>query len=291
MAVNVCLESIMSTHPSIFSETTLTPTSNPSHKPSIEEQTDPETLAPTVCADDLTYISPIADGATCAFFEQASCECMRWGTVLERTQLQELFDRCPKSCGVECGYVIEDVPTQSPTRGGCSDNPDYRFPFFTGAGCSFFSKTSLTCEQLGSTYPQHYEDLLQNCPISCDAPCPDDVSPPTPAPYSCVDDDSYVNPITNNGGCDFYSTLGSCENIPVQYRDEAIRRCPLTCNACDSACQDNPSYVSPLNDAWGCDMFANNGFTCSDFENMFDTPNDFNNLFSNCPATCGVCNG
>jgi hypothetical protein len=85
----------------------------PSYQPSVNpssstEPTDSDCEFPprdpikdlTPCVDDPTYITPFGGDCGCELFQGTDCNA--WGALLDEGQLQEVWERCPVSCGVIC---------------------------------------------------------------------------------------------------------------------------------------------------------------------------------------------
>jgi len=115
--------------------------SNPTHSHSLTVSS-----KPSICVDDNEYRSPINPRFGCELY--CGTDCLQWGSLLNFTQLQEVFTRCPDSCKVPCGYTlppsymslpssapsISNIPTQQPSpqlsfvpsNGVTSASPSYR---------------------------------------------------------------------------------------------------------------------------------------------------------------------
>jgi len=52
------------------------------------------------CVDDPTYITPFGGDCGCELFQGTDCNA--WGALLDNKQLEEVWTRCPVSCGVLC---------------------------------------------------------------------------------------------------------------------------------------------------------------------------------------------
>lgn len=53
-----------------------------------------------VCVDDPSYVAPFGGDCGCELFEGTDCNA--WSALLDEQQLNEVWERCPVSCGVTC---------------------------------------------------------------------------------------------------------------------------------------------------------------------------------------------
>ena len=60
--------------------------------------------SPTQCSDDVDYVVPFNSNVGCELYNNTDCTI--WGALLTGVQLQDVFTRCPISCGLPCRYVI-----------------------------------------------------------------------------------------------------------------------------------------------------------------------------------------
>jgi len=204
------------------------------------------TLEHRGCSDDTSYNSPIAPNTPCDFFKHANCECSAWSALLTLSELQDLYTKCPDSCGfVQCDYVVPNLPTISPTLPSptasptkapetCIDDPTYLFPFNQKYGCQIFANSPLTCQQFGAILtPDQVQEAMDRCPLSCDVPCGDDT--PTANPTICEDDESYISPIHLTYGCKLYCETDCNKWAPLLNATElqdVLSSCPLSCGLC-----------------------------------------------------------
>jgi len=68
--------------------------------PQIHPSLKPGSIASHVCVDDETYRSPINENFGCEVY--CGTDCAQWDNILNITELQEIFDRCPVTCHVPC---------------------------------------------------------------------------------------------------------------------------------------------------------------------------------------------
>lgn len=228
---------------------------------------------PTDCYDDRSYTSPLDPNKRCEDFE----DCFSYRDRLTLDQYQELLLRCPMTCKVGCNY---QVLTDAPTISSSPSNVQSQRPTFGEFG------DPNTMEPTPST------------------PSPTNAREPTSRPNdnSCQDDPSYRTPV---GGytCQIFQIFTSCEkaNLSIEYKQEAMRRCPISCNApcqelssspsispSQTSCEDDPSYALPiamLVDK-GCSIFL--GQDCYYYEAIF-TEAFYLDLINRCPVSCGLC--
>ena len=76
------------------------------------------------------------------------------------------------------------------------------------------------------------------------------------------------------------SVTPSKSQLPSSEPNEVPSMSPTDCN-------DNESYVSPINKAYGCALYNSTNCDCYTFKNMM-TPEEFQDVFKSCPKTCGV---
>ena len=101
---NMFLSSIPSKLPTARENDLLlpTPSKTPSASPSSASNCVPSlTAEPTFsCFDDPTFKAPFAGDCGCELFN--GTDCLKWSALLDANQLEEVFRRCPVSCGLPC---------------------------------------------------------------------------------------------------------------------------------------------------------------------------------------------
>lgn len=131
----------------------------------------------------------------------------------------------------------------------------------------------------------------------------------------CYDNDDYISPVDETGsrGCDFYAELadnGECDCsvweqiLSDQQIIEMYKNCPITCNKpCDylhtptsvptsppdTTCVDDPTYVSPINSAFGCEFHLFTPQDCLYWCPVHISPDELVELLDRCPHSCGLC--
>ncbi|GFH50380.1 predicted protein [Chaetoceros tenuissimus] len=249
----------------------------PSSTPSLLIQ-DTNTPAPTIstqptdCYDDRSYTSPLDPTKRCEDFE----DCFSYRDQMTLDQFQELLLRCPMTCKVGCNYqVLTDSPTISSSPSSVrSERPSF-----------------------GELSDPNTMDPTPSTPSPTI-----NREPTIPNDSSCQDDPDYRTPV---GGytCQIFQIFTSCENanLSTEYKQEAIRRCPISCNAScqelssspsispsQASCEDDPSYAFPIPmlKAKRCNVFL--GHDCYYYSKIFKEE-IFLDIINRCPLSCGLC--
>jgi len=156
---------------------TASPSSHPSSKPSSSPTTKPSShdssrpsnhpTGPSMCVDDINYVSPIDESAGCELYEAVNgeCDCSVWFPLLNPAELQDLYRSCPITCDLPCDTAI---PSASPSEDiGCADDPNYLNPIIS-VGCSYHAAANLSCSGWSVLMDNaQHQDLLLRCPLAC----------------------------------------------------------------------------------------------------------------------------
>jgi hypothetical protein len=198
---------------------------------------------------------------------------------------------------------------------GCFDDSSYNSPIAPNTPCDFFKHANCECSAwIALLTLNELQELYTNCPDSCDVSCdyvvpnlptisptlPGPTASPTKAPDTCIDDPAYLFPINPKYGCDIYAHSPlTCQQFglamtPAQAQ-EAIDRCPISCDvpcgdntptASPTVCEDDESYISPINPKYGCKLYCETD--CNKFVTLL-VGTEVQDMFSSCPLSCGLC--
>ena len=211
------------------------------------------TSSPSVCADNDAYRSPINRFFGCEIHSAKNCDCYTFQNLMTSDELQDLFDSCPQTCGVPCGYKVP-VPTVSPSAHPieeCKDDESYTSPIFKDSGCEVQRDSGCDCYTFKHLMTaEELQDLFDKCPETCGVPCnfqlpsPSAVpssyksivpsSTPSAHPSECVDDVDFQNPFSPEFGCSFfkhavydcYSWEGALSEAQIS---DLLASCPVSC--------------------------------------------------------------
>ena len=248
-------------------------------------------LQTTTCVDDPTYRSPINLNFGCEIYETGgSCVCETFGVFLSDEELQDVLERCQATC-----RICSESPSAGPTLAASQNPTDIPSKDPTGSPSMTPSKAPT--------------DRPSETPTMTPSKAPTDRPSASPTADSlgnqgCTDDPSYQSPISALPGCGVYATdCCDCysfeEFLTTEELQEALERCPFTCNTCSASpssspsftrtsCDDNPNFESTINSNFGCEIH-NTGEDCDCTAwSVFLSEDEMESLYANCPETCGV---
>jgi len=192
----------------------------------------------------------------------------------------------------------------------CINDIYYNSPIAPNTPCQFFQHANCDCMAwVALLTHSELQDLHTSCPQSCDVPC--DYVVPT---GDCYDDSTYRVPSLPSLGCELFSKANlSCEEMKDAgflrndaELEDALLKCPVACEVpcktpsaspsvsqvpsnrpSDCDLNDDPTYLFPFNQKYGCETFANSTFTCQQFGAIL-TPAQVQEAMDRCPESCNV---
>ena len=235
------------------------------------------TLPPvTICVDDPAYQSPIIGRLGCDLYRVLNCDCYTFTDLMTDEQVIEVFSSCPEACEVPCDFDPFSPPTVSPTQSlsvtNGNDNRALHQSFHIAESDAITIQSTERRNQV------------------------------------CFDDPDYRSPLNPSFGCELYGAAGSCECesfgvfMAAEEVENMLSSCPETCDVtCDVTtspsispsanlieCTDDPSYISPINPSFGCELHNIDGVCDCESWSFLLTPEELKDLFARCPDTCGV---
>ncbi|EGB08105.1 hypothetical protein AURANDRAFT_64364 [Aureococcus anophagefferens] len=200
-----------------------------------DDDAEEEDEAEPACEDDSTWFS-----------KKSSNNC-RWVAEKPDSRCSKKNDddvKAKSACFVACGVC--EAP-----EAACADSTSWYYKK-ADRDCSWIADKPKRCDKAD----EYGVDASVACALTCDAcdadaaptpaPTPEPTAAPTPAPTTaptatrCEDDDDWLYDGKDGRGCAWIAEKTSrCDG-----KDGAREACPLSCGACEPACEDSKSWFS-----------------------------------------------